>query len=157
MDEYSQLLLTDTESETDSQGSLDLDATQGPSGSTQDFTYSQDTRSPESSITVESPKKASDPAAKPRKRQINHFLAVGNPTDSDSDIEQSQSLLKRRKSTKKGKSTQTVFTGSFATNTSCIIFDEDALVEVVNVNEKKTQTHVFGTILGLSSNIYYKF
>lgn len=68
-------------------------------------------------------------------------------------------LLKRSKSTKKkGKSTQTVFTGSFATNTSCIIFYEDALVEVVNVNEKKTpQTRVFGTILGLSSNIYYKF
>lgn len=84
-------------------------------------------------------------------------MAVGNPTNSDSDIEQSQSLLKRSKSTNKGKSTQTVFTGSFATNTSCIIFDEDALVEVVNVNEKKTQTHVFGTILGLSSNIYYKF
>lgn len=41
------------------------------------------------------------------------------------------------KSTKKGKSTQTVFTGSFATNTSCIIFYEDALVEVVNVMTKK--------------------
>lgn len=92
--------------------------------------------------------------------QINHFLVIENPStpDFDSDIESSQSLIKRRKTTKsKGKSTQTLFTGSFATNTSCIIFDEKALVETENVNEKKIQTHVFGTILGLSSNIYYKF
>lgn len=68
--------------------------------------------------------------------QVNQFLTVGNPANPDSDMEQSQSLLKRSKSTKKGKSTQTVFTGSLATNTSCIIFYEDALVEVVNVNEK---------------------
>ncbi|XP_062565998.1 uncharacterized protein LOC134228354 [Saccostrea cucullata] len=103
LDEYSQLLFT--ESETDSEGSLDLDATQGPSGSTQvSQDISQDTiaSSPESPTIVKSPKKLRDSAAKPRKRQINHFLAVGNPTTSDSETEQSQSLLKRRKSTKKG-------------------------------------------------------
>lgn len=58
------------------QGSLDLDATQGPSESTKDFTYSQDTSSPESSITVESPKKPSDPAAKPRKRQVRYVEII---------------------------------------------------------------------------------
>ncbi|XP_056016071.1 uncharacterized protein LOC130053242 [Ostrea edulis] len=149
MDEYSQLLLSE---DSESEGSLDLDATQTP---TQPPTTSSTSTSP----STLSPGPSTVPVGKPRKRQINHFLAIENPStsDFDPDVESSQSLLKRRKTTTKGKSTQTLFTGSFATNTCCIIYDEKTLVEIVNVNEKKIQTHVFGTVLGLSSNIYYKF
>nr|XP_022315396.1 uncharacterized protein LOC111119486 isoform X2 [Crassostrea virginica]XP_022315398.1 uncharacterized protein LOC111119488 [Crassostrea virginica] len=108
MDEYSQLLFSDSERE--SEGSLDLDATQPPTqpptynpGSLDlDATQPSTTSSTLTSPSSQSPGPSTVPAGKPRKRQINHFLVIENPStpDFDSDIESSQSLIKRRKTTK---------------------------------------------------------